>query len=208
MLGKTAIVTLLGMGGLGKTRLSLQVAAEQMALYPDGVWFLDLSPLSDAALVVAEAARVLDVSEEPGRPLLQALCAHLKSKRVLLILDNCEHLLKPAATLAHAIVKAAPHVRMIASSREALHVPGETAYPILPLQVPDRKASLEVLQRSPAVQLFVQRAQAHKPGLRAERARGPGHCRTGGKVGGHPAGAGAGRRTRALARAWPTSTSG
>ena len=66
MLGKTAMVTLLGMGGLGKTRLSLQVAAEQMAQYPDGVWFLDLSPLSDAALVVAEAARVLDVSRRAG----------------------------------------------------------------------------------------------------------------------------------------------
>ncbi len=173
MLGQTSIVTLLGMGGLGKTRLSLQVAAEQMALFPDGVWFLDLSPLSDAALVVPEAARVLDVPEEPGRPLLQALCAHLKQRRVLLILDNCEHLLKPAATMAHAIVKAAPNVRIIASSREALHVPGETAYPILPLQVPDRKANLEVLRRSPAVQLFVQRAQAHKPAFELNEREAP-----------------------------------
>ena len=173
MLGATRLVTLLGMGGLGKTRLSLQVAAEQMALFPDGVWFLDLSPLRDAALVVSETARVLDVPEEPGRPLLQALCSHLKSKRVLLILDNCEHLIKPAADMAHAIVKAAPDVRMIASSREALHVPGEKAYPILPLQVPDRKASLHELQCSAAVQLFVQRAQAHKPAFELNEREAP-----------------------------------
>ncbi len=126
LLGTARLVTLLGMGGLGKTRLSLQVAAEQLHLYPDGVWFIDLSPLRDATLVVAEAARVLEVPEEPGRSRLHALCSHLKSKRVLLILDNCEHLIKPAAEMAHAIVKAAPHVRMIASSREPLHVPGET----------------------------------------------------------------------------------
>ena len=163
MLGQARLVTLLGMGGLGKTRLSLQVAAEQMHLYPDGVWFLDLSPLSDGALVAAEAARVLDVAEEPGRPMLATLGAHLKTKRALIILDNCEHLIKPSADLAHAIVRNAPQVRMIASSREPLHVPGEQTCPILPLAVPDRHASLQVLQATPSVQLFVERAQAHKP---------------------------------------------
>jgi predicted ATPase/class 3 adenylate cyclase len=173
LLGTSRMVTLLGMGGLGKTRLSLQVAAEQMALFPDGVWFLDLSPLRDAALVLSEAARVLDVPEEPGRPLLHALCTHLKQLRVLLVLDNCEHLIKPAADLAHAIVKTAPHVRMIASSREALHVPGEKAYPILPLQVPDRTANLDVLRQSTAVRLFVERAQAHKPAFELNEREAP-----------------------------------
>jgi predicted ATPase/class 3 adenylate cyclase len=173
MLGQTRLVTLLGMGGLGKTRLSLQVAAEQLHQYPDGVWFLDLSPLSDAALVVAEAARVLDVAEEPGRPMLATLGAHLKTKRALLILDNCEHLIKPAANLAHAIVKAAPHVRMIASSREPLHVPGEKTCLILPLAVPDRSASLQVLQATPAVQLFVERAQANKPAFELNEREAP-----------------------------------
>ncbi len=173
MLGEARLVTLLGMGGLGKTRLSLQVAAERLHLYPDGVWFLDLSPLRDAALVVAEAARVLDVAEEPGRPPLHALCTHLKNKRVLLILDNCEHLIKPAADMAHAIVKAAPFVRLIASSREPLHVPGERTYPILPLPVPERGASLAVLQATPAVQLFVERAQAHKPAFELNEREAP-----------------------------------
>ena len=101
------------------------------------------------------------------------LCAHLKSKRVLLILDNCEHLIKPSADLAHAIVKNAPHVRMIASSREPLHVPGEKTYPILPLPVPDRNASLQVLQATPSVQLFVQRAQAHKPAFELNEREAP-----------------------------------
>ena len=197
MLGQARLVTLLGMGGLGKTRLSLQVAAEQLALYPDGVWFLDLSPLSDGGLVAAEAARVLDVAEEPGRPMLATLGAHLKSKRALLILDNCEHLIKPSADLAHAIVKAAPNVRMIASSREPLHVPGEKTYPILPL-AGARPAGQPGGAAGHAVGAAVRAARASaQAGLRAERARGPGGGRTGGAAGGHPAGTGAGRGTGA-----------
>jgi len=157
------LVTLLGMGGLGKTRLSLQVASEVMHQFTDGVWFVDLSPIRDAELVASEAAHVLGVTEEPGRPLLQTLCAHLKQRRVLLILDNCEHLIKAAADLAHAIVRAAPNVRIVSSSREPLHVPGEKTYPILPLPVPKKDDGLETLAKSTAVRLFVERAQAHKP---------------------------------------------
>ncbi|MDH4052845.1 MAG: hypothetical protein OEU93_14820, partial [Rubrivivax sp.] len=162
-LGESRLITLLGMGGLGKTRLSLQVAAETLPQYRDGVWFIDLSPIRDPALVASETARVLDVPDEPGRPLLQSLCAYLKPRHMLLILDNCEHLIQPAAELAHAIVRAAPHVRLITSSREALHVPGELTYPILPLAVPDRSDGLEQLSRSAAVRLFVERSRSHKP---------------------------------------------
>ncbi len=162
-LSSARLVTLLGMGGLGKTRLSLQVAAEVLADYPDGAWFLDLAPIRDPALVVGEAASVLGVREEPGRSLLQTVCAHLASRRALLVFDNCEHLIKPAAELAHAVLRAAPGVRIMASSREALHVPGEQAVPILPLPVPQRGDTLETLARSTAVRLFVERAQSHKP---------------------------------------------
>ena len=162
-LASARLVTLLGMGGLGKTRLSLQVAAEAMAEFPDGAWFIDLSPIQDPALVLAEAVSVLGVREEPGRPVLQSLCAHLASRRALLVLDNCEHLMKPAADLAHAVLRAAPGVRMLASSREALRVPGEQVLPILPLPVPGRGDSLDALGRSAAVRLFVERAQSHKP---------------------------------------------
>jgi len=173
LLGETRLLTLLGMGGLGKTRLSLQVAAELMADYPDGVWFLDLAPLRDGALVVSEAAQTLGVREEPGRPLLQTLCAHLKASRVLVILDNCEHLLRPAAQLAHALLRAARQVTIIASSREALRVPGERAYPILPLPVPSRHDSLETLSRSTAVRLFIERAQEHRIDFTLTQAEAP-----------------------------------
>src|SRR5205085_7309916 len=100
LLGSARQVTLLGMGGLGKTRLSLQAAAELIHLFPDGVWFLDLAPISDATLVLGEVAQVLGVREEPDRPLLQTVCAHLKGHRALLIFDNCEHLIKVSAQLA------------------------------------------------------------------------------------------------------------
>ena len=163
LLGSARLVTLLGMGGLGKTRLSLQVAAEIIHQFPDGVWFLDLAPIRDPALVVGEAAQTLGVREEPDQPLIQTLCAHLKQRRVLLILDNCEHLVKASADLASAILRAAPHVRMLASSRETLRVPGEHSYPVRPLAVPKRGDGVQALARSTAVRLFVERAQQHKP---------------------------------------------
>ncbi|HUP07642.1 MAG TPA: tetratricopeptide repeat protein [Caldimonas sp.] len=163
LLGGVRLVTLLGMGGLGKTRLSLQVAAESMHRFVDGVWFLDLAPIRDPALVVSEAAQVLDVKEERGRPLIQSVCAHLKDRRVLLIFDNCEHLTKAAAELAHAVLRAAPAVCILASSRETLRVPGEQSYPVHPLPVPRRDADVEALQRSAAVRLFLDRAKQHRP---------------------------------------------
>ncbi|MCO5123419.1 MAG: tetratricopeptide repeat protein [Rhizobacter sp.] len=162
-LERARLLTLLGMGGLGKTRLSIQAAADAMHAYPDGVWFIDLAPIRDTALVASETAQVLGVREEPDRPLIQTLCAHLKTRRVLLILDNCEHLIKAAAELAHAVVKATPHVHLIASSRQALRIPGEVVFPVLPLPLPQKGDSLHALRRSPAVQLFVDRARAHKP---------------------------------------------
>ena len=172
-LGNARLLTLLGMGGLGKTRLSLQVAADVMHDYPDGVWFLDLAPIRDPALVESEAAQALGVREEPDRPLLQSLCAYLKTRRVLLILDNCEHLIKPAADLAHAIVKAAPYVHLLASSRQALCIPGETVYPILPLPLPRKGDGVQALLRSPAVQLFVDRAKSHKPSFELNEREAP-----------------------------------
>jgi predicted ATPase len=126
-LGKARLLTVLGMGGMGKTRLCLQAAAELTHNFPDGVWFVDLSPLRDAALVPGEAAKVLGIHEEHDRPLLETICAHLKQRRALIVLDNCEHLVKAAAELASAILRSAPYVRLLASSREALHVPASSA---------------------------------------------------------------------------------
>jgi predicted ATPase/class 3 adenylate cyclase len=171
LLPKVRLLTLLGMGGLGKTRLSLQVAAEVMAQFPDGVWFFDLAPIRDAALVVSEAAQVLGVREEPGRPLVQTLCTSLKTRRMLLIFDNCEHLILPSAELADAILRAAPRVRILASSREALRVTGEQVYPVMPLPLPELGDALETLSRSTAVRLFVERARAHKPAFALDERR-------------------------------------
>jgi predicted ATPase/class 3 adenylate cyclase len=163
MLAASRLLTLVGMGGLGKTRLSLQAAAEQIHNFPDGVWFLDLAPIGDPALVFSEAAQVLGVREEPDRSLLQTVCAHLRNRRALLIFDNCEHVIDASAQLASAILKAAPQVHILASSREALRAPGEQSYPVLPLPVPRHDDGLDVLSRSTAVRLFVARAQQHKP---------------------------------------------
>ncbi len=163
LIGSTRLLTLLGMGGLGKTRLSLQVAADALENHPDGVWFVDLAPIKDPTLVPNIAAQVLGVREEPGKTLTQTLCEHVKDHKLLLVIDNCEHLVSACAGLANALMQGAPGVRMIATSREALHIPGEQTYPVLPLAAPDRKAGVEVLLRSEAVQLFVERAQLQRP---------------------------------------------
>lgn len=173
LLGGARLITLLGMGGLGKTRLSLQVAAEVMPTFTDGAWFLDLSPIRDAAFVISEAAQIFDVREEPGRPLLQTLCAYLKPLKVLLIVDNCEHLMGPSAELANALLRAAPGVHIMASSRESLRVPGEQIYPVMPLAVPKRGDGVDALLRSPAVLLFSERARLHKPSFELTEREAP-----------------------------------
>jgi len=162
-LATTRLLTLLGMGGLGKTRLALQIGAGVMDSYPDGVWFVDLQTIRDPALVVGETARVLAVREEAGRPLMQTLCAHLKSRKLLLILDNCEQIVDASAELAGSILRAAPDVRIVTTSRTALRVPGEQTYLVQPLPVPSRSGTFEALSESTAVQLFVERAKLHKP---------------------------------------------
>ena len=136
LLARTRLLTLSGIGGLGKTRLALQIAGNVLDRYRDGVWFVDLAPIRDGALVTSEAAKVLGVREEPGRPIMQTLCANLKTRKLLLILDNCEHLLQACADLANGILRATPDVQILATSRESLRVPGEQTYAVLPLPVP------------------------------------------------------------------------
>ena len=163
MFSGTRLLTLLGMGGLGKTRLALQVGTSVMDSYPDGVWFIDLQTIRDGSLVTSETARVLGVREEAGRPLLQTLCAHVKSRKLMLILDNCEQVIESSADLANALLRGAADVRILTTSRIALRVPGEQTYVVQPLPVPMRSAGFEALSKSPAVQLFVERAKLHKP---------------------------------------------
>ncbi|OYU68457.1 MAG: hypothetical protein CFE45_42660, partial [Burkholderiales bacterium PBB5] len=163
----------LGMGGVGKTRRALQAASELVHTFPEGVWFLDLASISDPAMVVAEAAQVLGVRDEPERSLLQSVCAHLKARRVLMVLDNCEHLIQAVAELAHALIKTSPRVRLLSSSRESLRVPGEQNEPIAPLPVPHAGDGLAVLRACPAVRLFIDRAQAQQPTFALTEANAP-----------------------------------
>ena len=165
LLETTRLLTLLGMGGLGKTRLSLQIAADVLENYPDGVWFVDLAPIKDPSLVPSAVAQVLNVREEPGKPLSQTLCEHVSERELLLVLDNCEHLIAACASLVDTLIAGAPQARILATSREGLHIHGEQIYHVLPLAAPDRNASVDSLLRSEAVQLFVERARLQKPGF-------------------------------------------
>jgi predicted ATPase/class 3 adenylate cyclase len=162
LLAQARLLTLLGVGGLGKTRLALELAGEVLADFPDGVWFVDLAGQADERLVPHALARVIGVREDPGIPLVDVLSRALKERRTLLILDNCEHLLSACAALAKSLLQAAKGLRVVATSREPLHLAGETTYPLEPLEVPRAAADLSVVQCD-SVRLFVDRARAVNP---------------------------------------------
>ena len=136
-LARTRLLTFLGAGGIGKTRLSLQVAAEALDDYPDGAWFVELAPIADPRLVPQVVASTLGVKEDASASIADALVAHLADKTSLVVLDNCEHLLDACARLADRLLRDAPKVKLMASSREPLHIAGETVYPVPALAVPD-----------------------------------------------------------------------
>jgi predicted ATPase/class 3 adenylate cyclase len=173
LLAQSRLVTLLGMGGLGKTRLSLQIAADELDACPDGAWFVDLAPIRDPSLVPSVCASVLGVQEEPGTPLVRTLSAHLRAHACLVILDNCEHLVAACADLAHALLRSTTRLRILATSREPLHVPGEQTYAVLPLAAPDKSASVGEIAASDAVRLFVDRARLHQPSFVLNESEAP-----------------------------------
>jgi non-specific serine/threonine protein kinase len=161
------LVTLLGAGGSGKTRLALQVATEVLGEYPDGAWLVELEALTDGTLVAGSVAQALGVREEPGRPLLETLAEALAAKRLLLLLDNCEHLVQAVAGVAQALLRACPGLRLLATSREALGVPGEIVWRTPTLGAPDPRLldgmRRDAIARYEAVRLFVDRAMAAQP---------------------------------------------
>ena len=165
LLAKTRLLTLTGAGGSGKTRLSLQVAADLLDGEGDGVWLVELAGLSDPALVPRAAATVLGVQEQAGKTVQQSLVEWLKPKRLLLVLDNCEHLVAACASLAADILRNCPDVHILASSREPLGVAGEQTYRVPTLSLPDPKQAqtAEGLSQYEAVRLFIERAQAVQP---------------------------------------------
>ena len=165
---KSRLVTVAGVGGLGKTRISLQAGADLLDEFPDGVWFVELAPLADARLVPQAVASVLGIKEEAGHAVTEVLLKHVENRQLLLILDNCEHVALAAAELAKNLLQASPRMKILASSRELLQIAGEKKYSLPPLPVPDpgEPATVVALTQSAAVRLFVDRAVAAQPSFR------------------------------------------
>jgi predicted ATPase len=165
LLTNSHLVTLTGPGGVGKTRLALQVAYGMVTSFKDGICFIELAALAEPRLVVQGVAQVLNVKEVPGQPLLAALTNFCFSRRLLLILDNCEHLLDATAGLAQHLLLNCPDLRLLVTSREQLNIPGETVKLIEPLDLPDPRnlPALDQLQKYPAIKLFSDRALLTQP---------------------------------------------
>lgn len=169
-LGTARLLTLLGMGGIGKSRLSVQLGAEVMDDYPDGVWLVELAPLTDPGLVPQAVASVVGVKEEAGQGVTEALLKYVADKQLLFILDNCEHVVHACALLSKQLLQAGARVTVLASSRDVLQVAGEITYQVPTLSAPDPKdaADPETMTRHEAVRLFVDRATAAQPAFRLD----------------------------------------
>ena len=160
LLGVSRVVTLTGAGGVGKTRLAQRLAGESVGGPVDGVWFVDLAPVADSAYVAATVASVLDVAERPDRSVVVSLVDALADRDLLVVLDNCEHVLETAAPLAARLLAACPGLSMMATSRQALAIPGERVYRVPSLSTPDVDIEdPERLAQSEAVRLFADRAE-------------------------------------------------
>ena len=163
-LAMTRLLTLTGAGGSGKTRLALEVARELVGAYPDGVWLVELAGLSEGALLPQAVAGALEVPERPGEPLTDTLAEVLRSREVLLVLDNCEHLVEAVARLVDKMLDSCPKLRILATSREALGVEGELRWAVPSLSVPEPQRApsseeSEELEGYESVRLFVERAR-------------------------------------------------
>ncbi|MFN2466183.1 MAG: adenylate/guanylate cyclase domain-containing protein [Candidatus Dormibacteria bacterium] len=169
------LVTLTGAGGCGKTRLALQAAAELLVGDAGGVWFVDLAPLSDGALVPTAVATALRLQEEPGRMVIDTLVDHLRERRVLILLDNCEHMLPACADLTARLMPACADLHILATSREGLAVAGETTWRVPSMSLPDADQAqpLAEFSQCEAVSLFVERARSLDPAFALTAADAP-----------------------------------
>jgi len=168
-LAMTRLLTLTGVGGSGKTRLALEVARDLVGAYPEGVWVVELASLSEGDLVPQAVASALGVQEQPAQPLLDTLAEALRVKEMLLVLDNCEHLVEAAASLVDALLSSCPHLHVLATSREALDVAGEVRWAVPSLSVPASRSSLtaQELEGYASARLFLERASDRRPGFAA-----------------------------------------
>jgi predicted ATPase/DNA-binding SARP family transcriptional activator len=162
LLSHARVITLTGVGGVGKTRLALQLATSNLDGSADGAWFVDLAPLTDATLVAAKLAGVLEVPAQPGRSVLESLIAACRDRQLLVVLDNCEHVIAEAAYVADQLVRGCPRMIILATSREPLAIEGEHLYRVPSLSVPPASADPDCLLASDAVRLFADRARQHR----------------------------------------------
>ncbi|MEX0663731.1 MAG: adenylate/guanylate cyclase domain-containing protein [Acidimicrobiia bacterium] len=163
-LDESRLVTLIGVGGVGKTRLATQVAAEVLPRFADGAWLCELAAASDAEAMVQVVAATLGVQQHPNVSLEESILEYLRTKQLLLVLDNCEHLLADAGGLAEGVLHRSDGVRILATSREGLAVEGEQVWPLRSLRTPTSTSTVEVVA-SAAARLFIERAQAAAPGF-------------------------------------------
>jgi predicted ATPase len=164
LLNGARLLTLTGPGGTGKTRLALEVAAETLPAFEDGVWFADLAPIKDSALVLSTIAEILGVTETPGRPLQDGLERSLRHKAMLVVLDNFEQVVDAGPTVER-LLRAAPRLKILVTSRAVLHRYGEQEFPVPPFDLPDLRnlPDLASLTRYEAIGLFLERATAVRP---------------------------------------------
>jgi predicted ATPase len=167
LLRSTRLLTLTATGGIGKTRLALEVARDLIEDHPDGVWLVELGPIGDPSLVPEVVATVLGIPEEIDRPLIETLETATEGRRQLLLIDNCEHVLGAAASVINRLLRASPDSRILATSREPLGLGGETVWRVPPLSLPqvETLSANSVTEQSEAVDLFLDRAKSAQPGF-------------------------------------------
>ncbi|MEU1994110.1 protein kinase [Nocardia gamkensis] len=167
LLSTSRLLTLTGIGGVGKTRLALRAAAGARSNFSDGVWLVELADVTDSALLVEVVAMTLGVRDEMARPLLDVLLDYLSSRELLLVFDNCEQLVDAVAELSEALLHSCPELRILATSREPMNIPGETVLRVSPLSAPDpaQQPTLLGMPRFDAVTLFAERANVAEPGF-------------------------------------------
>ncbi|MGH3962160.1 MAG: helix-turn-helix transcriptional regulator [Pseudonocardiaceae bacterium] len=175
LLGDVRLLTLTGAGGCGKTRLGLQAAADAMDAYPEGVWWVQLARLEDAALLPTAVIGALGLPEVPGWAPLDTLVEHLRPRRTLVVLDNCEHLLAACAELSNALLRECPSLTMLTTSRAPLGVPGEATWRVPSMSLPAQpgREPIEVLRQYDAVRLFIDRATQVRPNFVITAANAP-----------------------------------